>query len=712
MPERSLPAEARAAVWSIIGTGESPLNRRSSYELIEPIIRKHFSSTDPDRTIASIRGWFEVHADQWRIKPDLRERVAVLILEGIRTERSEIAIWAAGWIDTDRAGSLIRSGWSPNEIDSFVEAALATLEKLCDSDEALDATGIFPELDGTNARMPKSALIRNGRLETFRHLDRNGLEFVSKGLHPAAGRLIELVLALRPEQFKFLVKRLEHPVMQARAARCMLGRALPFDHRATLHWITDDSCEDLIALAIVHTLNTVNRLDEELRSADCAAADRYGWSTELRPPRDDFDTAAAGLLSGLVDRLAVLDPLSCARWIGELLGGAPYMLHGRGVDKNGKPHRIDQLERACTKLLARLAHQSWSDDLLAALGAGLRLTPRPTWTRHLADVAWEIRDLAPARAVEIARATLCEHERHLARESERKRVFLNWSDWHDREWIGGLAIALALSQEEIDLPNWVSSRCQTLPLSAWDAEEDHAAFIAAERVAQHWFLIGFRAIEALKELGRSIDPTAVCTLAEKLWTHCRFAERYLHGGLEASITVEYAARSVAEFGEPSDRWLLDQARHPGVGPRALWALSDQCRRKNARDGGTNAQYKELITAELVRIASDRFSEGTQLDLEALLYWGQLWLLLGAADEAERTAMAIIACPRRKHDRAADILALKLLALAARERRPALAIRDYFALRYRQLWSGYTPDEERTDRQQLDELLERSELGIP
>ena len=706
MGDLSLPAEARAVVWRIFGAGASPLNKRSSYELIDPIIRKNVSPTDAERAIAAIRGWFELHADQRLVKPDMREPVAVLILEGISTKRSKTAIWAVGSVDTDVAARFIRSRWSPREIDLFVETAVATLEGLCDGDEVLDATWTFPDLDAANARIPKSAVVRDGRLETFRHLDRNGFEIVRMGLHPAAGRLIELVLALRPEQFKSLVDRLDHPVMQARAADHMVGAALPLDHRTTLHWITEDSCDDLVALAMVHTLNTVNKLDEELRSANREGADRYSWNTELRPPRDDLDAAAAGLLTGLVERLAVLDPLACARWTGELLSGTPYVLHGRGASNSGKPHRVDQIERACTELLARLARQSWSDDLLADLRAGLRLTPRTTWTRHLADVAWAIREAAPARAAEIARATLDEHERHVAEALQCNHLFLNWGDWHDREWICGLGIALALSREELDLPHWVSSQCQTLPLSVWDAEEDYGAFSAADQIAQLWFLIGFHALPALRALGRTIDPAAVRTLAETLGGHYRFAGQYLYSPPEASITAEYAARSVVEFGEPSDTWLLDQARHPGVGPCALWALNDQRRLKSAREGRTDVHYDEMVTAELVRIVSARFGKGKRFDLETLRFWGRLWLLLGAVDEAERTATAIIGFRRRKPDRADEILALKLLAMTASKRRPVPPIKDDIESRYHQLWPGYTPDEERADRREIDGLLGR------
>ena len=282
-------------MWRIFGAGASPRNRLSSYALIEPIVRKHIPAPDRVPTIARLRGWFEVHGDQRHLQPRLDEPVAALILDGIRTERSDIAIWAAGSIDADRAASILRSGWSPKEIDSFVEAALATLERFCDSDAVVGAAEVFSGLDATNARIPKSAVVHAGRLETFRHLDGHGYELVFMGLHAAAGRLIALLVALRPEQFMSLIARLDHPVMQARAAHHTLDAALPLDHRTTLNWITADSCDDLVALAIVHTLNTVNKLDQERRSTERTDAVRDSWSTELRPPRDDLDTAAASL---------------------------------------------------------------------------------------------------------------------------------------------------------------------------------------------------------------------------------------------------------------------------------------------------------------------------------------------------------------------------------------------------------------------------------
>ena len=715
IPSISLPPEAKAVVWRIFGENESPLmedelprTRRPSYELIEPIIREHVSSNDPDRVIGEIRGWFESHGDRRWLKSEMSEPVAALILEGIRAERGETAIWAVGSINADLAASNIRSLWSSKEIDTFVEAALKTLEKLCERDEVLDVSRIM-RFDSTSAKMQKDTVVPKGRLEIFRDLDNHGFELVYGGLYSAVENLVDLVVDLRPEQFDSFIERLAHPVVRARAAHRMIAMVRHSDHRKSLLWITEGSCDALIALAIVHTLNTVNRLDEELRFADRADSDQYTWSTELRPPRDDLDTAAAGLLTGLVNRLAALEPLACARWIGELLSGAPYVLHSRGDLQI--PRRIEQLERACTELLARLVRRSRSDNLLAELRAGLCLTPRTTWTRHMAEIAWEIREVEPARAAEIARATLDEHERHIAEQLKQNRLFLNWNDWHDREWFSGLGVALVLSCKDLDLPSWVSARCRALPLSVWDAEENHEAFSTADRAAQQWFFVALHAIRALKELGRTIGPGTVRTLAETLWTHCHFVGQSRLSHPEASIVAEHAARFAVEFGEPSDLWLLNQVRHPGVEPRALWALIDQRKLKSAREGKTDAHCDEMITTELVRVASDRFGDGRRFDLDALQYWGRLWFLLGAINEAEKTAMAIIAVPLRRHDRAYKILALKLFALVASKRKLPPMVTDYPSSLYSELWPGYTPSEEREDRRQIDEQITRSKYPI-
>ena len=692
-----LSEEARGVIWRIFGAGESPLKDRATNELIEPVIRKHVYHNEQDRAIAEVHGWFEPYGSQRRLKPDMAEPVAQMILDGIGPDRSETATFAVGSINGDLAASIIGSNWPAKEIDSLVEAILATLERLCRHDEVLDAARV-PDLaavGASNAKIPKESLEKRGKLETFWHLDTYSHRLVHTGLYPVVTNMIRLVARLRPGLLPSMIKRLDHPVIQARVADYVVTASVAFDHRQLLQWITKDSCDAEVALAIVHTLNAVEGFD----------ADRNAESTEHGGDLEGPGAEAPDLLTSLVDRLADLPPLLCARWIGELLANAPYMLRQGG--EHEATHPLKQLENACTDALALLVRESWSEALLAELRAGLSLTPRTTWPRHLAKVAWALRDTAPPRAAEIARATLDEDERHVASELESNTLFMHWADWHTREWFSGLGGALALSVEELDLPTWVAAQCRAMPLSVWDAEENVQSFSTADRAVQHWFLVAFHSVTSMEELGRKIDPGVVRTLAETFWGHCHFTGQFGVVEAEAPVVSEHAARFSVEYGTASDTWILDQVRNPGADSRALWALIHQRKKRGALEARVDPLYEEMITTEIRRAASDRFVDGTQFGLEALQYWGQLWLLIEAVDQAEQTAMAMLTFPPRLRGRGCEILVLKLLALAASKRKLAAEVESVLVSTYHHIWSSYTPSEERDERRGVDEQLERS-----
>ncbi len=702
-PETELPEEATAVVWRIFGEGASPLKDLSTYNLIKPIIKKRVPLANQNWSIDAIQGWFENYGDRHWLKSEMVEQVAVLILEGMKNERSGTAIWAVGSIEPDVAAPVIRTRWRPQDFDSFVNAALGALQKLCDRNRVLDPARCqrFVDQHSADGKIPNEAVMRPGTLETFQHLDGLGFELVYEGLQSPAGNLIDLIVDLRPDQFESLIEKLGHPVMQARATNRVIGRTRLKQHRKTLQWINEDSGDALVALAIVHTLNTVNRLDEDLRYSERNNTENYNWSTELRPPRDDLDSAAAGLITGMIDSLAEFEPLQCAKRIGELLSSAPNIIHRGNNDEI--PGRVRQLEKACTELLARLVNHSWSDKMLAELCAGLQLTRRETWSRHLVSVAWEIRDVEPGPAGVLSVAALNDGERQIAEQMKENRLFLRWDDWEYRAWIQNLGIAISLSSDELDLTKCVLARCKALPLSVWDAEENLEAFNYTERAAQIWFLVAFFSIPYLHELSRSADPVEVRDLAEMFWNHCDFASTYVRSQPESSVVSEYAARFAVRYGEPSDTWILKQARNRGVGPRALWALIQQRGEKIARDGGTTAPYGHAITTELLHIAAERFQNEWRYNLEELRFWGQLWLLLGATDESEQTAIAMASFPNSLRDRADDLLVLKLLATAASKKKLVPEMEDYARSLYRQLWPGsYTPGDEREDRAQIEE----------
>ena len=702
--EPRLTEEAKAVIWQIFGKGASPRTRWSPYELIEPVFGRRLSPAVAAPAIVAVRAWFEAQGDRQWLKSEMNNTVATMILEHTGAERGETAIWAVGSIDAGATVQVIRSIWSAEDIDSFVDCTIPLLAEFSRSDRVLDAA-LLHRSYSADARITIDPVEIEGRIKFFQELDKHGFDLVHRALHPPAGNLLALVANLRPKRFAFLVDSLDHPVMQTRAAHHMAAANCHSVDRALLHWIAKESSDALIALAIVHTLNFVNKVD---RVAENEAVDQAIDDAEphdLPNSLDSLDKLARELLDCLVKQLALLDPPECARWIGELLSSAPYALHSRSDQE--PPRRILQLERACTTLCAQLVRDFWTPDLLAGLKSGLRHTPRITWTRHLAEIARKIREVEPFRAAELARDTLEEHDRQIAAEIKHNHAYLSRADWHDREWYGALGIALSLSCDRIDLPSWVKAKCAPLPLSVWDAEENHSAFSTAVRVAQHWFLVAFHAIPMLEKLERPADPAAIRELAKAFWAHCSFAGKHVLRVPDASEVEEFASRCLIEYGQPSEAWLFEQMRNPGLGARSIWALLDQRKKKGVRGTGMQARDDEAIAAEFRRIASDRFGDGGRFGLDALHYWGLLWLLLGAAKEAEMTAAVMLALDPRAHDRRYRILALKLLALGSAARPLSTELADLTASLYKQLWPGYTLPDERPDRDWIDEMLQRS-----
>ena len=65
---------------------------------------------------------------------------------------------------------MIRSRWFSEDIDSFVDAAITTLQRVCSSDKVLSAAGVFgrAEADSGSATIPRDDLRREGKLGTFK----------------------------------------------------------------------------------------------------------------------------------------------------------------------------------------------------------------------------------------------------------------------------------------------------------------------------------------------------------------------------------------------------------------------------------------------------------------------------------------------------------------------------------------------------------------
>lgn len=707
-PSHSLPDDAKHLVWRIFGAGESLLTNRTSYELVKPITNKHASDTNKHRIGSEICSWFEKHHDGLHyLREQKIEVVTDLILEGIREERGDTAIWAISWTDPERVIRHTHSNWDPGEIESFVEAIISVLQDCCDQERVLDAARFlsFETLEKIeNLKVPKDSVAVNGLLKTYLNVHRN-LRF---RLHRPFIHLVEIAIRLQPGKFESFVERVDHPVVRYWAAHFMMTESQNADHRKPLRWIKKGACDDVIALSIVHTLNTVYTIDTDLASMERLPLEKILWRTELRPPRDNLDTAAAKLITDLVAYLKLLDPKLFARWIGEILVYATSVFHPQ--NNSEAPNRIKQLEQVCIASFAQSGKRIILDGLLAEFRAGLNLSVGAKCTRHIAKLASEIRDVVPMDAAKISQEVLEINEQHIANSLTSGGLHSNWSRWEDRLWIEAISTALALSHERPDLLHWVAKKCQVMPLTVWDAEEDFEEFSAAHKAALHWFLVALGTVQIRKRLGHEVDPIEVCKLAEALWDHCHFVGMYVPVAPELSDEVEFAARIVAEYGAPSDTWLLRQVRDFKLGPRALRALVDQRILKREREGATHihAEYDEEITTEVAHLAAEHFGEGVQFSFGTLSWWAQLWLVLSMSRQAEYAARAMLRFPRDFFDRRDMLLLLKLLALVYSEKGkldPLLA--DHPTRLYSKLWpDSYTSEGEREDRKHIEESLMR------
>ena len=689
----SIPLAGKAAIWRIFGKGESPLTPRTTFELIDPIIRSRIRTEDRDLVIAEIADCFEIHGEQRWLKNDMRVPIAVLILDGVRDAMSypnaitgqDTAFWSIGSIDPDIAAPIIRSIWSVAEHTAFAGYALDILEYLSEKDNVLDARRIT-RIDATGGKVSVKDVLRDRRLDTLR-----GLAGSFYYLYPGVVKVIQLLVDLHPNNFYALVDRIDHPYLQVMAADVMEQKHGSENGCAPSQWITGTASNDLVRLSIVRTFEKVNELDWEVR--------RHSGSTE-----EDEETAGASLLNDLVDRLSLVKPLKRAGRLFELLDYAGRALN---ADRSGeKPRRVQQAHQLCVDHLVRLVSECWSDELLVKLRAGLALSTLSPLTRPLADVAWELRNSQPERSAEIVGLILDLLEQQIARAvSGEERLYYSPTEWRQRDWIIGLGVALALSDKNLDYLEWLTESCRDLPLSAWDLEEDLESFFAADRIAQFRFLVALFAIQVRAKLGSAVDPKSVRDLTGKLWLHCHFTNSEARNLPQDFDTAEYASRVTTDFGDPSDVWILEQAKNSVISLRTLWALVDQ-RISNAINAPeTRTKPSGAILQALSNIVAERFVDIHGLNLHELVYLARLWLLLGESKQDEKIAMAIIAYRGPRVDRTHKILALKLLALGTQQGGMDRSRTTLIDRLYQELWATtYVPHEELADRREVDDLL--------
>ncbi|MYA15713.1 MAG: hypothetical protein F4Z28_02530 [Gammaproteobacteria bacterium] len=598
--------------------------------------------------------------------------------------------------------NIIRNSWSSEELEEFVSYALKTLGILCKKHAILDPDRI-ERLGVSGARASIDSIQSGETLKTYWTM-----KDYEWWLHSSVASIIALLVKLNPELFYTLVRETDDPVVHLRAARCATDAQTHTGGDMALQWLTNDPDDALVALAIVQILDSVNELDSHRR-----------LDTEKRREQDVLDPSASNRLECGVEKIGRLEPLRRAHWVVELLSHGTSALNASGQDE--KPLRVEHLEELCIQQLECLARSSWSDELVDVFRTGLCLTPLVPRTLPLAQVAFDVRDMYPERSARIARLILDTHEQQIVESLEGDRgFFYNLSFWQDTDWVNSLAVALVLNDAELDVQEWAAGKCRALPLSVWDFEEDHQRFFNSERVAQFRFLVALHAIQMLERVGSTVVPANALALAEDFWKHCQFAGRHIPLFGDSDVSA-LAARVAVHLGEPTNDWVLDQTGNPGIGPRALWALIHQ----RVTDDTDYLEVKDIhlltFMAELHRIASARFGDPRGLGPTELYYLGELWLLLGrvndetmaasVAEEAKTTAMVLVSLAQRQMTRAHRVLALKLLTFASSKRRLPSESENKLVELYRDLWTSYTPTEERFERQQIDDVLRSSEVSL-
>ena len=679
---------AQHAIWRIFGNGLAPLKQSTCRDLVEPIIQKQLRKTDEaNRAIAEIRSWFDPEGGPNQLRPDMTEPVAEIIIDGIREalsattriENHDTAFWAIGSIRSDLSAPIMRASWSPEQIDRFAAYALDTLENLHEKGNIIDPKHIVgPDIRG--ATVHPHEIGHDDPLRTF-HVGPDTVYEAYRLMHPGIPSVVDLLLELKPEMLPELVDKIQNRLLQSFAASCLAGIRATSDYRQPLNWIADTSSTALITLAILHTLKIVHEREIVSRTL---------------PNSDAAETvdlvAVSDPIADLVSSLAALGPARSTWWAFELLNYTSF-----GPEQ--KRPTAEKVEEQCTQLLNDNVLNHWSDEVINELEDGLRRAMLEPRGKPLADIAWGMRDAQPEKACQISGIILDEHERRMTKALEDILQFPYLAGrWDYQDWLTALGAAVVMHHNDLDLMDWAMEKCKALPLGAWDADEDGRVFRVADRVARTQMTVGLYAVQLLRDAGRVLDSGKLRTFAEKVWAHADFVRKYCDLLNEDTVTTEFAARVAAGFGEPDQRWVLQQANSPAVDPQTLWTLLDQVKRQD------NAAIHDDTSEEIRKIASDRYINSVEASPQSAPHLANLWVLLDAPQEAAKTAQILITYHPSHADRAHVIPTLKMLAFA--ESRGGLVndLVETSRSLYANLWGKHTPRDEIQARQEIDAFL--------
>ena len=683
-----LPVAAQQAIWRIFGNGLAPLKQLTCRDLVEPIIQKQLRKTEEaDRAIAEIRSWFDPDGSPNQLRPDMSEPVAEIIINGIMEalsttagiENHDTAFWAMGSIRSGIAAPIVRSSWSPEQIDRFAAYALGTLVSLHERGSIIDPKHIVgPDIRGAKAHPQEIG--HDDPLRNFQ-VGPDTVYQAYRQMYPGIPAVVHLLLKLKPEILPELVDKVHNPLLQSFGASCLAGIRATSDYRQPLSWIADTSSTALIALAILHTLEIVSEREIASRGLPNPGT------------AEDVDSGAwSDPITDLVSSLSTLGPARSTWWAFELFNHTAF-----GPEQ--KPPTTELVEQQCTQLLNDNVLNHWSDEVINELKDGLRRARLEPRGKPLADIARDLREAEPEKAHRISGIVLGEHEHRMTKALEEFPQFpYHHGRWNYDDWLTALGVAVVVYHNELDPMDWAMEKCKALPLGAWDADENGRAFRLADRVARTQLNVGLCAVHFLTEAGRILDRGKLLTLAEKVWDHTGFVRQYGDSLVEDSVATEFAARVVAAFGEPDQAWVLQQANSPAIGPQILWTLLDQMKRQE------NAAVHDNTFAEIRKVASDRYINAAEANPQSAPHLANLWVLLEAPQEAVKTAQILLTYYPSDADRAHVISSLKMLAFAESGGGLANGLVETSRSLYDNLWGKHTPRDEIHAQQEIDAFL--------
>ena len=669
----------------IAGASESPLGSPRLTNLIAGVVSKYVPDNEQNRTIETINRWYETRDGRSALASDTKEKVDELVLRGAAQRLLEAQpdpghdnlFWAIGSVDTEAASETIQSSWCPKQIDALLEYATGALQVLCENHNVIDPS------DALGFKVDRGRAYVNPEYKQERIKTLYRTQWHRPDMYPGVARVIQLIMTIAPCHFPTLVERADHPTVQ-RWALFIVSRYFRPDRLQALDWLKGNPSEPLVAITIVHAL-------EDLRE--------LGWEAEHqgrnKQEREEAYGTASHLLSGLVNQLAQYEPAKSVRWIAELYEHGVLLL---GMNRGKGSYDLgEELEEHCIDKLVDLVRGNWDSDLREALKSHAPWAAVTQQTLPLGTVASKIYGDYHERATEMARIVLQKHRKHIGDMMvNNNRAYYTLTESRAIKWMRGLGAALSISLPEGETPlDWAITQCSRLPLSTWDAEDLPENFRLAGDVAQIELTVALYAVVAKHEAGHGAKPEMVRNLAEKAWEHCYFLGQQETYRLEEPELDELAAHVAVLLGNPSEEWLIIQAKSPQVGPRGLGGILDAYIEQH----GLPSLVRELGSSIAAR---HRNNKGTEIS--TLRYLAMIWQLLETADAALETAEIMMEYHQKAMERKDYAVVMSLLVLAAHHKGATSKMKRDIRSLYEYLWRTHTPSEEEEIKQSVDELL--------